>query len=337
VYQNQRSSAERRRGCARSPSAAARARRGRRVPVAAGSRAPVEHRARANYRLGERLGAGGVVEVFRAARLCAEGVECTVAIKRLRPELAHHERLEEMFIREAQLLGRLLHPNIVSVLGLERDTDGQLFLVMEYVDGIDLGKLLGSGPLPHAAIIFIVAGILSGLAHAQLSIDKGGLDVVLRDLSPQNVLLSWEGGVKMADLGLGNASASLGLQGEVAFISPAPTRDQTLDGSSGLFAVGIMLWEMLTGERLTALRRVPAGPIIRPSLIRPVAPDLEGVVMRLLERDSFRGYPGAEAARHALTTCRDASARGRCELECVLIRRFPGRRRPPGSLEGAIP
>jgi eukaryotic-like serine/threonine-protein kinase len=202
------------------------------------------------YRLGERLGAGGMAEVFRAARLCAEGVECTVAIKRIRPELAHHERFVQMFIREAQLLGRLLHSNIVNVLGLERDADVQLFLVMEYVDGTDLDKLLDGGPLPYAVIVFIVAEILSGLGHAHR------LDVVHRDLSPHNVLLSWEGGVKVA--GLEPREQANG---------------QPLDGRSDLFAVGILVWEMLTGKRF--LRHVLADSIIRPSLIRPVAPDLE--------------------------------------------------------------
>jgi serine/threonine protein kinase len=249
-----------------------------------------------------------MAEVYLAKRVCAEGVECMVAIKRLRAELAHQDRCVQMFIREAQILGRLMHPNIVSVLDLERDADGQLFLVMEYVEGVDLGKLLDSGPLPHSVVIFIAAGILSGLGHAhRSSSDQGRLDVVHRDLSPHNVLLSWEGGVKVAE--------------------------QPLDDRSDLFAVGIMLWEMLTGERCAASQH---DALVRPSLIRPVAPDLEAVVMRLLARDPSRSYPSAEAARQALTACRGASAHGRCELERVLTRRFPGRRRPP-SLEGATP
>jgi serine/threonine-protein kinase len=284
-----------------------------------------------------------------------------VAIKRIHPAFAQQDRFVQRFIREAQVLCRMTHPNIVSVLGFERDTEGQLFLVMEHVDGVNLDKLVKSGRLPHALIVFIVAEILSGLGHAHhLPADTGQLGVVHRDLSPHNILLSWEGAVKVADFGLAkfrkasHASASLDLQGKVAFMSPEQARGEPLDGRSDLFSVGVMLWEMLTGERLrlcehdgtaATLWRVLSETIIRPGLIRPVAPDLEAVVMRLLERDPARRYPNAEAAREALLDCADAPKLDRTELKRILGERFPeaqARRtppmvRPPGGAAPRLP
>ncbi|MGH2907023.1 MAG: serine/threonine-protein kinase [Solirubrobacterales bacterium] len=295
---------------------------------------------RSHYELGELLGAGGLGEVFRATRLGAEGFRRTVAIKRIRPELAQQERFVQMFIREAQVLCRLMHPNVVSVCGFERDRNGQLFLEMEYVAGVDLDKLLDSGPLPHGVIIFIVAEILSGLGHAHHFPQSGGaLGVVHRDLSPHNVLLSWDAAVKVADFGLAklrrstHVSASLDLQGKVAFMSPEQAACRPLDIRSDLFSVGVMLWEMLTGERLFAREHEDIGItrwrvlmmdwIVRPSAIRPVAPDLEAVVMRLLEREPAQRYPTAEAAQVALLRCTDVSKVARFELERILASRFP--------------
>jgi serine/threonine-protein kinase len=289
-----------------------------------------------------------MAEVFRATRICAAGVECPVAIKRVRPEFAQQVEFVQMFIREAQLLSQLAHPNIVSVLGFERDVDGQLFLIMEHIDGVDLNALIDSGPLPHAVIVFIVAEMLSGLGYAHhLPEGKIGRGIVHRDLSPHNVLLSWEGAVKVADFGLAklrhasHTSASRVLRGKPAFTSPEQANGRPLDGRSDLFSVGIMLWEMLTGRRLfwrdyegatATICRVLTSSIPRPSSIRQVAPDLEAVVMRLLEQDPAHRYPSAEAARVALMSCDDAFAFGRIELERVLVKRFPAalaRRAPP--------
>jgi serine/threonine protein kinase len=292
------------------------------------------------YRLGERVGAGGMAEVFRAARLGVLGFERPVAIKRMLPGRSQ----EEQFIREARILSRLFHPNIVSALGFERDPSGDLFLVLEFVDGVDLNQLLHSGPLPHAVVIFLAGEILSGLDHAHRLPDGGGvlggdvLGVVHRDLSPHNVLLSWEGAVKVADFGVAkcrrasHASASLGFRGKAAFMSPEQIRCMPLDGRSDLFSVGIMMWEMLTGQPLfrresseATIWRVLTGPILRPSTLRAVAPDLEAVVMRLLERDPAERYPSAEVAHEALLACDDASVSGRMEFVRLLAERFPER------------
>lgn len=294
------------------------------------------------YRLGERLGAGGMAEVFRATMIGAERFERTVAIKRILPELARQAWFVKLFVREAHAIAQMSHPNIVSVLDFERDPAGQLLLVLEFVDGVDLNRLLQSGPLPNAVVIFLVTEILNGLGYAH-GLPTGG--IVHRDLSPHNILLSWGGAVKVADFGLAqphNASQATPAlpQGKFAFMSPEQVEGNVLDGRSDLFSVGVMLWEMLAGERLfghgdakAMSRRVLDQTIVRPSAIRPGTFDLEAVAMKLLERDPTRRYPTAEAASAALARCNDASLTGRAELVRLLAERFP-RRAIPASVLG---
>jgi serine/threonine protein kinase len=293
------------------------------------------------YRLGERLGSGGMAEVFRATMIGAERFERTVAIKRILPELARQEWFVKLFVQEAHAIAQMSHPNIVSVLDFERDPAGQLLLVLEFVDGVDLNRLLQSGPLPYPVVIFLVTEILNGLGYAH-GLSTGG--IVHRDLSPHNILLSWGGAVKVADFGLAqprdaNQATASFPQGKFAFMSPEQIEGKALDGRSDLFSVGVMLWEMLAGERLfghgdtTPMRqRMLDQPIVRPGAIRPVAPDLEAVAMRLLERDPARRYPTAEGASAALARCRDASLQGRAELVRLLAERSPRRPIPTSFL-----
>ena len=303
------------------------------------------------YQLGERIGVGGMAEVFRGWKIGVNGFERPVAIKRILPRLAREDHFVAMFGREADIIARLAHPNIVSVLDFERDSDGQLLLVMEYVDGVDLGTLLERGPLPPSVILFLASEILSGLAYAHHLPSDGGrvLGVVHRDLSPNNILLSWEGAVKIADFGLAKfrdarqVSASHDVQGKIGFMSPEQINGEPLDGRSDLFSVGVMLWEMLTHERLfadaqltTAIRRVLDRPIPRPSTRQPVPADLEAVVMKLLRRNRSRRYRNADDAVDALARCDGASSlRARAELVQIMAERFPQQaalrktRRPP--------
>lgn len=308
---------------------------------------------RQRYHRGERLGAGGMAEVFRGTMTGAEGFARTVAIKRLLPALADQERYEQLFVREAQLASQLSHSNIVNVIDFERDPTGCMFLVMEFVDGIDLGQLLHAGPLPHALVVFLISEILCGLCYVHNSQSlREGPGVVHRDLSPHNILLSWEGAVKVADFGLAKtreAAAevpSSGTMGTFAYISPEHLSGQRIDERSDLFSVGVMLWEMLTWERLfwtgdtnSTIFRVHFEHIPRPSFVRPVARDLEAVVMKLLQRDPSKRYPTADAALAALRRCDDAPANGRADLVRLLADRFPQhapprRPRPGAALPG---
>ncbi|HEX5059285.1 MAG TPA: serine/threonine-protein kinase [Kofleriaceae bacterium] len=290
------------------------------------------------YRLDTRLGGGGMAEVFLGSMLGAEGFSRRVAIKRVLPGFSDNPAFAQMFVAEAQISSQLQHPNIVSVLDFDRDPDGRLFLVMELVDGRDLDALAASGPLPFPVIIYVISDVLRGLGHAHdLPFGNNMRGLVHRDVSPHNVLLSWEGAVKVSDFGIAKArqaseaTASVFIKGKPAYMSPEQANGQSLDGRSDLFAVGVMLWEMLTGRRLfvgedtrATLAAVLFGQIPRPRAVRPDVPkDLEKVAMKLLERDLPARYATAEQAINDLLECDDAPKNGREQLIRVLAERFP--------------
>ncbi|MDQ3367314.1 MAG: protein kinase [Myxococcota bacterium] len=291
------------------------------------------------YRLDQRLGGGGMAEVFLASTIGAEGFSRRVAIKRVLPGYSDNDTFAKMFVAEARLSSQLVHPNIVSVLDFDRDADHRLFLVMELVDGKDLDALVSTGVLPIPVVIFVIAEVLRGLGFAHdLPVGTDLRGIVHRDVSPHNVLLSWEGSVKVSDFGIAKAraaseaTASVFIKGKPAYMSPEQANGQPLDGRSDLFAVGIMLWEMLVGRRLfvgedtrSTLASVLFGQVPRPRSLRGDLPkDLERVVMKLLERDLPARYATAEAAITDLLDCADAPRGGREALKAVLAERFAG-------------
>jgi serine/threonine protein kinase len=156
------------------------------------------------YVIERRLGGGGMAEVFLASVVGEAGFSRPVAIKRVLPGFGDRPEFAALFISEAKLSARLRHPNIVSVLDFQRDPEHGLFLVMELVEGKDLDQLLNTGLLPLSLAITIAAEMLRGLgyAHHPPRREDGILGLVHRDVSPQNVLLSWEGEVKVSDFGI---------------------------------------------------------------------------------------------------------------------------------------
>lgn len=306
-----------------------------------------------------------MAEVFAGSTVGAEGFSRRIAIKRVLPGYSDNAAFAQMFVSEARISSQLVHPNIVSVLDFDRDADGRLFLVMELVDGADLDALLATGVLPHAVVIFVIAEVLRGLGFAHdLPTASDLRGVVHRDVSPHNVLLSWEGAVKVSDFGIAKAraasaaTASVFIKGKPAYMSPEQANGQPLDGRSDLFAVGAMLWEMLVGRRLfvaedtrATLAAVLFGQIPRPRALRPDVPrDLERVAMKLLERDLAARYATAEQAIADLMSCGDAPRAGREALMTVLAERFSdlapvrhsvARARsagaPPTPLPGSVP
>jgi serine/threonine-protein kinase len=280
-----------------------------------------------------------MAEVFLGSMLGAEGFQRRVAIKRVLPGFSENPAFAQMFIGEAQISSQLQHANIVSVLDFDRDPEGRLFLVMELVEGKDLDALASSGALPIPVIIYVIAEMLRGLGHAHdLPVGAGMRGIVHRDVSPHNVLLSWDGAVKVSDFGIAKAkqaseaTASVFIKGKPAYMSPEQANGQSLDGRSDLFAVGVMLWEMLCGRRLfvgedtrATLAAVLFGQIPRPRQLRNDVPkDLERVVMKLLERDLPARYATAEDAIHDLLECTDAPKAGRELLMKTMAERFPG-------------
>jgi serine/threonine-protein kinase len=279
-----------------------------------------------------------MAEVFIGSAIGAEGFSRRVAIKRVLPGYSDNAGFARMFIAEAQISSQLVHPNIVSVLDFDRDAEARLFLVMELVDGRDLDALNATGMLPLPVVIFVIGEVLRGLGFAHdLPTGSGLRGIVHRDVSPHNVLLSWEGAVKVSDFGIAKAraaseaTASVFIKGKPAYMSPEQANGQRLDGRSDLFAVGVILWEMLVGQRLfvaedtrATLAAVLFGQIPRPRTIRPEVPkDLERVTMKLLERDLPARYATAEEAIADLMNCADAPRSGREALITVLAERFP--------------
>jgi eukaryotic-like serine/threonine-protein kinase len=279
-----------------------------------------------------------MAEVFVGSAVGAEGFSRKVAIKRVLPGFSDNAGFAKMFISEAQISAQLVHPNIVSVVDFDRDAEGRLFLVMELIDGKDLDALIATGLLPPRVVIYVIGEILRGLGFAHdLPMGTGMRGIVHRDISPHNVLMSWEGAVKVSDFGIAKvraaseATASAFIKGKPAYMSPEQANGQALDGRSDLFSIGVMLWEMLVGRRLflaedtrATLAAVLFGQIPRPRSVRPDVPkDLERVTMKLLERDLPARYATAEEAIADLMSCSDAPRSGREVLIATLAERFP--------------
>lgn len=290
-----------------------------------------------------------MAEVFRATLVGAEGFARPVAIKRVLPGYSADSSFAEMLKSEARIASLLTHPNIVSVLDFDRDEQQRLFLVMELVEGKDLYQLLKTGPVPISIVTFVIHELLRALSFAHSMEHRGQpMFIVHRDVSPHNVLLAWSGAVKLSDFGIAKAAASTQVtatgvvKGKVAYLSPEQALAQDLDGRSDLFAVGIMLYEMLTGARLFGVKsgaqdavivhRVLTLQIGAPRLLNPeISPQLEAVCLKLLERDRRERFQTAEAALEALLSCPDMSKRGALEMAELLQERFPREAPPSGS------
>ncbi|MCU0653913.1 MAG: protein kinase [Polyangiaceae bacterium] len=306
------------------------------------------------YEILRRLGAGGMAEVFLARKPGAENTYKQLVIKRVLPHHGKSRRFQAMFVAEAQLATRLNHPNIVQVYDFEDiGEEGQL-LTMEHVEGPDLGRVLSAARgrgvrLPPWVSAYIIAEAAKGLhyAHERKNDDGAPLAIVHRDVSPQNILLSWEGAVKIADFGI--ASANLFreegglLKGKFGYMSPEQAQGEGVDRRSDIYALGVCLHEMLTGrplhgvlqgdELLEAVRR---GVVEPPSTYtREIPGELEGIVMKALSREKgarFQTSRDLAGAIHRAMLARqelvDATA-----LEAVLLQ-VPGRDPEPAAGTG---
>ncbi len=260
------------------------------------------------YILGERLGAGGMAEVFLATYSPEGGFERKVAVKRILPSFATHADSVALFRREAELGALLAHPNIVQVLDFGAH-EGTYFLAMEYVEGIPLSRLLvylrkrnERLPLPGAVYVALMLAEATDYIHTRTSPTGSALALVHRDLNPPNVLLSTIGEVKLSDFGIARASTQEQLtatgvvRGKIGYCAPEQLKGEAYDSRADLFSLGATLHELLTSEKLftgtTELALFNAcllGPIAPPSAKRPeVPPALDAVVMGLLERDKER-------------------------------------------------
>src|ERR1041385_134236 len=214
------------------------------------------------YVLERRLGSGGMAEVFLARRTGPHGFSKRVAIKRILPEFACDAQFIQMFCDEARIAATLSHPNIVQIVEFG-EHDGELFLVMEFIDGISCSTILRTvsergGTIPVGPALYIARDVLLALAFAHEAADEDGrlLGIVHRDVSPSNVLVSRTGNVKLIDFGITRSliaerrAAPGELKGKLRYMSPEQVLGGDVDTRSDLFAVGIILAEMLAGKAL---------------------------------------------------------------------------------------
>lgn len=284
------------------------------VPVPAGASLALP-RTFGRYTLFELIGKGGMAEIYLARAETDLGATRLSVVKQILPAFSDDPRFEAMLTHEAKLAARLSHARVVQVFDLGR-ADGHLFIAMEYVEGFDLNALLRQCtekriglPVEHA--LGIVADVLEGLdyAHRLKGEDGKPLGLVHRDVSPSNVLISYEGEVKLCDFGIAHANdlvregASEALKGKAGYMSPEHAQGEPLDARADVFAAGIVLWELLAGHRLyrpkgelpllEQARRAEIPPLPEKGL--PNAPDLEKIVQRALARDREERYPSALA------------------------------------------
>ncbi len=272
------------------------------------------------YELLERIAVGGMAEIFRARVRGAEGFEKIVVIKRLLPHMAADPKFNAMFIDEAKMTARLVHPKIAQTYELGRH-DEQLYIAMEYVDGIDALALLRecaqrSRRVPPGICVHIVQNVLDALdfAHHQIDADGRPMGVIHRDISPSNVLMSRRGDIKLIDFGIARAverahqTKAGTLKGKYGYMSPEQVLGDGLDARSDLFAVGVVLSELLTGRRLFAARNeLDVLLMVRDARLerleqfgRHIDAALMQILHKALHKDRGQRYQSAAAMREAL-------------------------------------
>jgi len=270
------------------------------------------------YLLLERVNVGGMAEVFVAKSANAAGQ--VVAVKKILPTMAEDVEFITMFLDEARISVRLSHPNVVSVFDLGK-VDDSFFIAMEYISGRDIRTLQERYAqrrelMPTAQAAFLVGKVCEGLDYAHSAMDENGqpLNVIHRDVSPQNVLVGYDGRVKVIDFGIAKAAnrsqktqAGI-LKGKFGYMSPEQVRGLSLDGRSDIFAVGVLLYELLTGEKLfmgesdfSTLEKVRAAHVPSPRQFNPsIPPELERVMYKALARERDDRYSRAGELRDAL-------------------------------------
>ncbi len=276
------------------------------------------------YTITERVDQGGMAEVFRGVAESMQGFKKSVAIKRILPNLTKNKKFIAMFLDEAKLSLHLQHANIVHVfdVGVSQDAETAYFIVMEFVDGANLKGILDhtkktGKKLKIGQVLYILIEVCKGLAYAHDMPDPETgkqLGIVHRDISPPNILLSKNGEVKLVDFGLAKATSQLEttdpgvVKGKFSYLSPEAASGTEVDHRADIFAVGILLWEMLTGKRLfygetdyqtVELVRQAKVPSVR-SLNPEVNEELDSVVKKALARDPRDRYQHAADLADAL-------------------------------------
>jgi serine/threonine-protein kinase len=265
------------------------------------------------YMLFERIGYGGMANIYLARKRTDPGVGKLYVIKEILPDLATNPRAVEMLVEEARISMRFEHPNVVRVEDLGRDGD-DYHIAMEYVEGLDMRELLRRAalqriPIPIAHSLYIIGNVLRGLDHAHRRRDENGelMRIIHRDVSPANILLGFHGEVKVCDFGIARAGTSTRVddayQGKAGYMSPEQARGESLDARSDVYAVGIMLWELCAGRRLykakqgESLLEIAQQAIVPQLPLRdcPAEELLHAIIYRALTKNRDERYSSARA------------------------------------------
>jgi tRNA A-37 threonylcarbamoyl transferase component Bud32/uncharacterized membrane protein affecting hemolysin expression len=263
------------------------------------------------YVLKEKVAQGGMAELFLADYIRSGGFRKKAAIKRILPHLSENKDFINMFTREARVAALLQHPNVVQIFDYGK-IDKAYFIAMEFIDGKNLGEILSSleQGLPIDNAIFIISETCKGLNYSHTRHDdetRKPLNIVHRDISPQNILISYQGEVKITDFGISKASSEPSftqagvIKGKLAYLSPEQVLGKPVDHRADIYALGLVFHEMLTGKRVyefdtdfQAIRAIPKMEI-EPlfDLIPEVPEELNRIVMKCLEKENEQRYQSA--------------------------------------------
>jgi len=264
------------------------------------------------YRIEKRLGTGGMAEVFLAWQLGLGGFERKVALKRPLPHLADDPDCVAMLLDEARISSSLTHPNIVQIYEVDRH-EGLYYIAMEYIDGPSLRALMRSSKstgrrMPQPVILAIISNVLSALAYAHSQKDAQGRHVCIvhRDVTPGNVLLTAGGAVKLADFGIARAATRLQatrtghVKGTLPYMAPEQAKGHALDNRTDLYAVGVLLFELIFGKRAFPMGPLHAKPVALRERVASLRPALGRVIGRALSQKPDSRFRNADAMREAL-------------------------------------
>ena len=267
------------------------------------------------YELGQLLGVGGMAEVYKATHTLPGGGRRTVVVKRILQVLSRNDAFTRLFVAEAQVLGLLHHPNVVQAHDFG-ESDGTLFLVLEYVEGPSvstalLGLRAAGQRMPPVAAAHFASEVCRALeyVHCLKGGDGEALNIIHRDVTPSNIVLTMSGGIKLLDFGVAKYRASQArtlegtIKGKAAYVAPETLEGKPIDHRVDIFSLGIVLHEMLTLQSLfesenqaLTFRKILELPIAPPSKSRPaIPPELDAIVMKALERDPAQRYATASA------------------------------------------
>ena len=275
------------------------------------------------YALYEEIAAGGMATVHFGRLLGPVGFSRTVAIKRLHPQFAKDPEFVSMFLDEARLAARVQHPNVVATIDVVA-TDGELFLIMDYVRGESLAKLLRTARkqgtrIPPRIAASIMCGFLHGLHSAHEAKNERGdrIDLVHRDVSPQNVLVGADGIPRVLDFGIAKAAGRIQvtrdgqIKGKLAYMPPEQLSGRDLTRAVDIYASAVVMWETLTGERLfkgetesETLAKILRDPVVPPSTIVPTLPKaFDAPLLKALSREAKNRHATARELAFELEKC----------------------------------